>query len=364
MITEVGSEYWLQERPLDRRADIPGWLKAWGNVALTASGRGAFSLLLDRVENEVLTKVVLMPAYTCDSVIDPFRNKGYECLFYNCDGSLGPDLSDIEAYASKDIGIFVHMGYYGEFTNASLRDTIKRFNRSGTLVVEDVTHTLFSRNRMLDESDYYVCSLRKWTGIASGGFLASSARAIEERLPEFPRFYGIRREALLLKGEYIRSRDPETKEAYLAKFNESEELLFRDSNAYRMDDESRSLLHRLDPSRLKEIRRQNSAYLLNGMKDIPGVTPVFRSYDEDSCPFFVPIFIDDYRQGWREKLIGEKIYCPVHWPIPAAIHNERFASTISVMNRILSIPSDQRYDISDMKRVIEVLKKISEEMQA
>lgn len=363
MVTEVGSEYWLHEEEIRTRDDVPGWLAGWGNVVLTSSGRGALSLLIDAAATECATKVVLMPAYTCDSVIAPFADQEFECLFYNVDDRLEPLISDIEAYGKREIGIFLHMGYYGTLTQSGLREAVERLRRRGTLIVEDVTHTLFSRRPEEEGNDFVVCSLRKWTGLPSGGFLASSSRAIEDRMSEHISFYRIRQEALRLKGEYIRSGDIGLKDAYIAKFDEGERLLMRDFGAYRMDGESRSLLHRLDVASLCDRRRENSAHLLTGLRDVRGLTPVFRSYEEGVCPFFVPVYIPALRQEWRKRLIGERIYCPVHWPVPDALDRRLHAPTISVMNRILSIPTDQRYGLADMDRVIWTLRRISEEVQ-
>lgn len=362
MVTEVGSEYWLHEEEIRTRDDVPGWLAGWGNVVLTSSGRGALSLLIDVAAAACAAKVVLMPAYTCDSVIAPFAGQGFECLFYNVDDRLEPLIADIEALGKKEIGIFLHMGYYGALTQSGLRDAIDRLRRRGTLIVEDVTHTLFSRRPREESNDFVVCSLRKWTGIPSGGFLASSSRAIECRMPEHAGFYRVRQEALRLKGEYIRSGADGLKDAYLAKFDEGERLLMRDSAAYRIDGESRSLLHRLDVASLRDRRKENSAYLLRGLRDVRGLTPVFRSYEEGDCPFFVPVYIPDRRGEWRQRLIAERIYCPVHWPVPDALDRRLHAPTISVMDRILSIPTDQRYGIADMDRVVRTLIRISEEM--
>ena len=66
---------------------------------------------------------------------------------------------------------------YGIFwfsTNDNLYTIISDLKSSGTIIVEDVTHTLFSKFERYPENDYYVASLRKWAGLPSGGFLASN----------------------------------------------------------------------------------------------------------------------------------------------------------------------------------------------
>ena len=55
MINEIGSEFWAQKRDSTGiKSDIPIWLKKYGDVVLTSSGRGALSLILDKIKSNAL----------------------------------------------------------------------------------------------------------------------------------------------------------------------------------------------------------------------------------------------------------------------------------------------------------------------
>ena len=57
----------------------------------------------------------------CESVIIPFIEHGYSFYFYEIKEDLSPNIDSINAY--ENIGIFVHMGYYGFSTNSNLLST-------------------------------------------------------------------------------------------------------------------------------------------------------------------------------------------------------------------------------------------------
>ena len=176
MSKEIGGEFWLTKVPNKYIDSSPEWINEWGNHILTSSGRGAIMLMLKHVKDRVTSKIALLPAYICESVIMPFIREGYNCYFYDINYDLKPNIESIKCNLKMKIGIFLHMGYFGFSTNDNLYTIISDLKSSGTIIVEDVTHTLFSKFERYPENDYYVASvarLRKWAGLPSGGFIAS-----------------------------------------------------------------------------------------------------------------------------------------------------------------------------------------------
>jgi dTDP-4-amino-4,6-dideoxygalactose transaminase len=354
---EIGSEFWISNLPNKLLCNSPSWVSTWGDNILTSSGRGAISLLLEEVEKRNIYKVALLPGYICNSVIEPFLRKGYTCYFYDINNNLEPDCENINRFLKEDLGIFLHMGYYGFPTNDKLSSQIMKFREKGTVVVEDLTHTLFSKHEGSQGSDYYIASLRKWTGIPSGGFLASKGN-IEKRIRrEQIKFSNLRKEALLLKGDYIKSGSLDLKERYLDKFREGEDILDEDLSCYSIDDISSTILEGLDAEDLRVRRKRNFMVLLQGIKGFKGkgIRPVFDELPDKVCPFFFPIYIENGRDEFKKKLINENIYCAVHWPLPPQLSSLKLPFSKSVYNRIISIPCDQRYDIKDMEKILYVI---------
>lgn len=59
----------------------------------------------------------------------------------------------------KNLGLFLHMEYFGFDTNSNLTSVLQELKKQSTIIVEDVTHTLFSNINRFTENDYYVGSI-------------------------------------------------------------------------------------------------------------------------------------------------------------------------------------------------------------
>ncbi|WP_097014656.1 DegT/DnrJ/EryC1/StrS aminotransferase family protein [Anaerocolumna aminovalerica] len=347
---EIGSEFWLDDPSAEQKMEAQ-WIRKFGNTVLTTSGRGAISLLLQEVNPRF--KSVLLPAYICDSLILPFRKNGYQCSFYDINKDLSPITETIRE--NREVGIFLHMGYFGFSTNNNLMEVIREFKRNSAIIIEDVTQTLFSDFKRYEENDYYVASVRKWMGLPSGGLLASPVREIKGTLPEDKSFASIRKEALLLKAEYIHKKDELLKKQYLNLFSHGERILSEEPYPYRIDSLSNNIMNGTDVNKLVEIRKNNYQILKKGLNGIEFIEPVFQNVPGNTCPMFYPVYLNNNRDQIREKLSSRKIYCPIHWSRPKQISVNSFKNIGNIYNRILSIPCDQRYDWRDMDRVISVL---------
>lgn len=345
---EIGSEFWTDRNDIPEYSnEMPSWLKKFGNVVLTTSGRGALSLLLDQVKPRV--KKALLPSYICDSVISPFETAGYELTYYDVDKYLKP--IDIESIKNSNIGIFLHMGYFGFPTNKILSDTISSLKSNSVIVIEDVTHTLFSDNDTQIDNDFIIGSIRKWFGTPSGGFLASDKIMNYELFDADNEFINLRGSSLHRKFEYIKSRNKSMKSTYLSGFNRAEKILDEDIKPYKIDHTSEMIIKNFDNKQLQSSRKRNYEFLLKQLSDVDRTEVIFNNLGSDITPMFFPIYVKRNRDKLRQNLIDKEIYCPVHWPIPKQLIGRLNSITKNIYESILSIPCDQRYQIEDMRRI-------------
>ena len=177
---EIGSEFWLDGLPEKAPVIFPEYLKGYGDMTFTTSGAGALTLLLQQIEPK--TKIALLPAYICESVIEPFLEMGYHCHYYEVNGDLVPDLESIRSFS--EVGVFFHLGYFGFPTNSNLSGVLEYFKKESVLIIEDVTHSLFSGFGHSKFNDFYIGSFRKWFGVPSGGFLAAVTGKLHASLEE------------------------------------------------------------------------------------------------------------------------------------------------------------------------------------
>lgn len=350
MTNEIGSEFWSEEG--DRSAlnlEIPLWLKRFGQVTLTSSGRGALSLCLEQITPQI--KRVLLPAYICESVIDPFEKAGYELVFYDLNMDLTPRLEDSQL---PEIGVFLHMGYFGFPTNRDLTAVLAKLKSKSVIIIEDVTHSLFSPQPLFP-NDFVLGSIRKWLGIASGGFLASKQR-IDVELADPPTgFIEKRKLGLALKSSYLKMAEPALKEIFFKAFQEAEAFLDQDPGAYGIDEQSQGELNKLAVADLCDRRAENFNYLQAQLSQVEGIELVFKDPTEIYCPLFCPIYVVAERTKLQGDLTAQGIYCPVHWPVPATLDSKLHPAMMKLYQSVLSIPCDQRYGREAMERIIKAI---------
>ena len=345
---EIGSEFWwsgekeqsFNVRRKDLRYIFPRGMK---NMKLTSSGRGAISYILKN--NEFKSKRALLPVYICESVILPFEENNFEIIFYQVNKDLSPNLENI----TLDFDIFFHLGYYGFKTNMIENLPI---NISEKNVIEDITHSMFSKNDFEDINDFQIGSIRKWFGIPSGGIVMGTKLPDMNLSESSNNFIPIRKKGLVEKDKYI-NQVVENKD-YLDILNEAEKNLDNDVDAYKIDQESMDIIKYFNYDQMIRKRRENYQVLLNGISQTNRVKFIFEKLPDTVCPMFFPVYVDE-RDSLRRFLIKNKIYCPVHWPIPPQVKESLDDTTTYIYNHILSIPCDQRYGQSEMERIVKVV---------
>jgi dTDP-4-amino-4,6-dideoxygalactose transaminase len=61
------------------------------------------------------------------------------------------------------------------------------------------------------------------------------------------------------------------------------------------------------------------------------------------------------RERVRARLAAQRIFCPVHWPLPAEVERARFPAALALSETCLTLPIDQRYDAAEMERLAAAL---------
>lgn len=344
---DIGSEFHLEINVNEKRNDNISW--NFKHMIYTTSGRGALALLLYKINPKI--KKVLLPNYLCDSIIQVFKKYGYECKFYEINRDLTPNISSINI---DNVGVFFHMGYFGVQTNGSLHDLLEDIKEKSIIVVEDITQTLFSSYSRCRYNDYYIGSIRKWIGIPSGGLLASNEYEVHSNLQKEDVYSSIRRDALCLKNLYLNNKEESIKIKYRKLLAIGEKMLEDNPMAYEIDDESLTILQQWDTVSMIEKRRNNFITLHKSLQRVTNLVPVYSHIGRDVCPLFYPIYLNN-RDSIQIFLSQNKIYCPVHWPVPLEVKNNMPIETKEIYDTILSIPCDQRYNANDMNRVADTL---------
>lgn len=351
MIKEIGSEYWT----VDTGNNIENKIDA---AIFTASGRSALSLIIECAD--IKNRRALLPAYTCQHIVEPFAWNGWKVDYYYIQRDLTIELESLRAGIEKEPGCIIVQSYYGFNTIKQANPLFKQAQAAGTVIIEDITHSFLSGwNPGYKEPDYQFCSLRKWTGLTDGGYALSLCKnTLETPLAEMGRFVMDRLSAQIMKRKYVLKGDPKWKEQCLKLFKRAEDLLDGDISVYSMSEAAKNDFRFIDFDFIKRKRQENYNYLLKTIAS-DYVKTIFGELTDDACPIMFPVYIDEKRAELHQTLIDNQIYCPIHWPAPIHLTPEAKASSSLIYDTIMSIPCDQRYGIADMQRIVAVLNDFS-----
>lgn len=340
---EIGSEFHIEQ--------IPSSLYSGRDSYYVLSGRTAIDALICYAKTIRDVRSVYMPAYCCESMIEPFVRNGVHVELYDMELADEGIVYHIDSGKKTDI-LYVN-NYFGYNDNLAI-EIIKEFKKRDVLVLYDRTHSMLMRDEdYVELADFTFCSIRKWMGVVTGAMLSVKGGGIDLNLEEVC-YWKEKAEAMLSKASYLEGDKSVKKQTFLDAFGRFNHFIARDYINKRMDDLSYTIWKNTDLQAIRRRRLRNADILQRGLRDVMYIADMA----DGCCPIFVPVFFDskEKRDKVRNILIQENIYCPVHWP-----KNPAIIGTMKV-NRLydteLSLICDQRYGENDMQRITDTINKL------
>lgn len=330
----------------------------WNDVVFTSSARSATRLTIESLNLQ--GKTILLPNFTCYAVTNTFIESGCICEFYKVKKDLSIDLEDVMRQIDIAHPQVIYLcSLFGFDTNLSIKPYVSIIKSKGILIIEDITHSVFSNRKHI--GDIILCSLRKWLEIPDGGFVCGLKinsnnfyQSSEEQSVIVSNFI----KASLYKNQYLKNSDDELKKIFLPLYYKNNEFFDNQKDIYKMSCYSYTIFKSCNIDSMIRKRRENYEYLQYKIHN-PMVKFVFDKLPNDVCPLYFEIYLKNgLRNMVQEELIQEKLYCPIIWPTPPIIEKKYSTQDICHHNDILSLVIDQRYDFSDMERIVNCINKI------
>lgn len=303
------------------------------------------------------SRKVLLPAYTCQTVIDPFQQLGWDITYYPINKDLIIDtqvLSTIANQIHPDV-VLAHP-YFGMDFNVIEKEALQTIKASGTIIIVDNTQCIFSKER-LPFVDYYVGSYRKWFCCPDGAFLedySKSKTSCAENSDENGDFVQKQIDAMFLRGVYFTNSNETIKQISIRLNKDAVKGISGEIKPHAMTTFSKAMLAMEDVEFNKSQRKSNYKTLFDGLKNCDKCALVCEDLTRiTNAPLYFPIYVED-RPGIQKQLAQQHIYAPVLWPVNTReiVINETIAY---IFNHILAIPCDQRYDEADMEKILYVI---------
>jgi len=347
---EFGSEFHTEE---SKSKNFLDQFKTFKTVHLLSAGREALGLVAESIDPS--GNKILLPAYCCDSMIQPFFKRGWTIIFYPLNADLSVNESEIYSLCKKFTPkVILIMNFFGLVSTCNLASYIKSISEN-ILIIEDFTHMLFD-SKILDNKhvDFFVASIRKWFGINDGAILLTNRSTVFFPNIINKEFVKIRNEAQNLKFKYLSEKNSVYKELYLKKIKDAEIILEDYSSIHIISERSLNVLMDLNLDSIIYRRRQNFYHLYNKIKSISNIHYI-EGIDNCSieCPFSLPIIIEK-RDEVQIRLAAKGLYAPVLWPINAKARDICKISSM-MSDNMLSIPIDQRFDYDDIEDIANII---------
>jgi len=344
---EQGSDFHLSEYSEDEGPDLPMGAHLYG------SGRDALRALIAFGVNRHGWKVLWVPSYFCQTVLQGIRIEGIELRGYH-DSPLDSSLDPIEL-ESSDCGAILILNPFG--LRASNRPVVR--SSPGIWVVDDHTHDPWSASARNSSADYCVASLRKTIPIPDGG-IVWSPRCLP--LPHCPPASRDRTNAslaklggMVLKELYLKGASDDKDRA--RRFLVQGENGFGDFEISGMPSHTKGLLSTFPARSWRTKRLQNFRHLSTLLSSINGIRTLVPE-SEFAVPFSVVIRTEtaQSRNYLREQLLQSRIYPAVLWSLEHPEVSNVRTEDIDLGRTSLSIHCDGRYDSEDMNKVAETIR--------
>ncbi|MDR2955144.1 MAG: hypothetical protein LBV43_08695 [Prevotella sp.] len=275
-------------------------------------------------------KKIYIPYLDSEVIWEPIEKLGIEYEFYSVDFKLDP-IFDKELREGEVL-------FYSDTYGIKCCTTDKLVRKYGKQLIVDNTHAFFARPYGGIDTIY---SPRKFFGLPDGAYLFTDTLLDEE----FEQDMAIPHMTHLMKRiEYGNAGT-----GYQDYLDYCNSLIGQPIK--KMSNLASALLANIDYENLRERQIKNFQYLHAAL----GKDNQFK-YDDfpaDTCPLSYMFYSED--PNLRKKLIENKIYVSTYWKVTLELVKKDSAE-YKIVNYLLPLPCDHRYNEEDMKRIVEVIK--------
>jgi dTDP-4-amino-4,6-dideoxygalactose transaminase len=309
-----------------------------GNHLALVNARSGVRILIEVLK----PSTVWMPAFLCDAVLAGVPDSTM-VRFYGVTRDLRiGSVEWVENVSQGDLVLLID--YFGFPCDGS---ACRAVQARGAWVLEDASHALLS-SHVGRHANFIIYSPRKMLAVPDGGVLVIrnfDNWPVIELKPAPPAWVLKTIEALVLRREF----DIHGGERYFFPLFQQIEAS-TPVGAYEMSGLTQLLLeHSFDYPAIAHARRQNYQKLATILRHVA----IFPDLHDNVVPLGFPIRIP-CRDRVRRGLFLKDIYPPIHWSVPQQVPRD-FADSYRLAEEIMTLVCDQRYGISDMERVAEIV---------
>lgn len=269
-------------------------------------------------------KLVYIPYFTCDVIIEPFRKLNINYEFYSIDEMLEP-VFDFDSIGENEA--FLYTNYFGIKDNY-----IYKLASFGINIIIDNAQSFFSMP--LKEIDTFY-SARKFIGVSDGAYLYTKKKLDRK----------IEKDISFNRMEHLLKRLDSSAEEGYSVFSANDFSLV-DQPIKKMSKLTESILKSVDYDTVKFKRLKNFHYLHSKLK---ASNKLNFDFNENQVPLVYPYWTNDLKL--KKRLQENRIYCPTYWPSLKEWCNKT-SLEYKLVDEVVYLPIDQRYDENEMELIL------------
>lgn len=331
-----------------------------GQCTYTRNGRAAIAIAAQQLKYSNQTNTVLLPAYHCPALVEPFLWLGYRVRFYPVQADLSVDAAVFQRLLTADISHCVVVQFFGFKQNANQLITLA--HAAGKRVLEDCAHGLVDFVASLQQDDPRVsariCSINKVLPTIDGGLLYLRQQQIRQpghcswveelkgiafllKIPQ--RLQRLRQRTKTRKPDVISAQGPTTGFKYFKPVD-------LNSSSFR---HTKWILQCSDLAAIKAKRRANYRYLVTGLSGVMAGTCLYPVI-ADEAPYVLPFLLHDgsYFQQLRLKKIQV-----LRWEEMAPSGCD---ITEQYRSRLIQLPCHHKLTQADLDYIIQAMAGLTE----
>lgn len=269
-------------------------------------------------------KKIFLPKLNCYVVDDSCKKENVEICYYNIDKKFLPILDSTESY------VYI-VNYCGLITTKVLKNLTKKYKN----IIFDNTHNFFQKY-LANVDTIYNC--RKFFGVADGSYLYSKIRYDNSDLSY--------QSSKNLYSHLLGRFEDNSASKYYEEFKKND-LFFESSDINKMSKISKNIMGAIDYNKVMKIRKKNFKILNKKLQRYNQIKL------NNEMLFMYPLLVKD-GVNIKKKLIEKKVFVPTLWP--NVLENaDKNSFEYYVVNNIILLPIDQRYDENDMIYISDLL---------
>lgn len=304
------------------------------NALKVNNARNALRLVL---KQDSIQKVYL-PYYTCDVIVDPIIKENVEIEYYFIDENFKP-IFDFKKIELEEL--FVIVNYFG-ICKKNIEEVLEKQREKSFKLLIDNAQSFFS-HLYCEENVYSINSARKFFGVPDGAYLT-----------------GIQIDKLKINEAYDNCHhllirlDKDAKSGFqMSKLNAK---IQSNSEPLGMSKLSERILQTIDYNAVSQRRLRNFTVLSS---ELDKINKINMQKDSLDIPMVYPLLVEEGSK-LREFLIQHNIYVAKYWP-NTIIPIIKDSIEEYLIENIVALPTDQRYDEDDMNYIIQCIKAYYEE---